>query len=242
MATMIRGIVLLLASTLLCGCSDEMSAMRLTDGTAIHLDWTSIGGEHDRADRLLLAEDGTARRNYRGNLFTLTDLTRAERGQLEGLVGRHGRMTLERHSGPSVKHPNAQRLRFAGRGSDDDAQPVRDFAEAVLARLDHALQLATSDVVVAAVVDERDELGGAAYLSVVRVLKNVTVGDRLERLLREDRLSLHLPDARVGAGGATIVIALWAPTMGDERHRDWVAERAAYLKLKVDAVEKMLAP
>ncbi len=60
------------------GCGDGMFAMSLTDGpeemrlwgaegTRILLDWTVIGGHKARTDRLLLTEDGYARRNKGGN-------------------------------------------------------------------------------------------------------------------------------------------------------------------------------
>lgn len=199
--------------------------MQLLDGTKLHLDWTSIGGEEGRADRLLLSEDGYARRNRGGNLFTLDAMTAEEREELEALRERFTRLELERHSGPDAAHPNAYRLRFDGRGSAKSAEQIDAFAEGLLARLGHEAMLNESGVVVAAVV-ERDHQGRASLL-VERVLKGteLKVGDRI----RARPLLERWPDGRVGAGRATTVFVL-------SEHTDDVA----YLKIAPEAAASII--
>jgi len=229
----------LLLALLVVGCSDATAAMQLNDGTALHLDWAFIGGQQQRIDRLVLAEDGSARRNHLGNLFTLADMTAEERGQLDSLRDRYAPIAKQHDTGPSVEHPSAWRLRFVGHGHVDGTEQVRAFAETVLNRLAHPSQLHQSDVAVAARVDRRQP-DGRAQLLVERVLADTTGLSASESLRAGDRVAVRLVDARAGAGGATVVIALSALRRLDSDEPGWRAEHAAYLKLKVEAAAELL--
>ena len=227
-----QGLWVLLSLLLLAGCSDDRFAMRLTDGTALHLDWVTIGGASKRLDRLLLTGDGYARRNRGGNLYTLLAMTEAERNELAKLRARHGPFDLEAHTGPNVKWPSARRLRFDGRGASNREHDVVAFSEKMLGRLAHEAVLARSSIVVTALVQslERD---GRATLKIDRVLKGsgrVRTGDRVETYLR---------DSRPGAGGVVTVFTLSEPTPKGGRH--WRAAETGYLKRKVADVVKLLA-
>ncbi len=227
--------LLFLSLPLLAGCSDEMFAMRLTNGTALHLDWVAIGGASKRLDRLLLAGDGYARRNRGGNLYTLLAMTKSERGELVKLRARYGRLDLETHTGPNVEQPSARRLRFDGSGTSNGEDFVVAFAEKVLERLAHETVLARSPIVVAAVVESLDR-DGRATLKIDQVLKGsgrVRAGDRVETLLR---------DPRPGAGGVVTVFTLSEATpMEGKGGRHWRAAETGYLKRKVADVVEILA-
>ena len=206
--------------------------MRLTDGTKLQHDWTIVGGEADRADRLLLSEDGYARRNKNGNLFTLDAMTPAEREQLSALRQQFARIVLEHHSGPDAAHPSAHRLRFDGWGSEHGEVPVREFAERVLARLAHQVLLRDRALVVVAVVVARGD-DGRAQLRVERVLKG-------RDLRGGDRVDTVLPDGRAGAGAAATVFVLSEPTLRGSG--SWQVAEASYLKISPETAEQLVAP
>lgn len=224
-----------LAFGTLAACTDEMPAMRLFNERTnrfdkrIHLDWTIIGGVDQRSDRLLLVDDGHARRNKGGNLFTRAPMTAEELAELDALRNRWGRIVIEWHSAAEVRDEGAHRLRFDGRGQDGGGDEVRAFAERVLDRLEPgALARAATDVVEATVV--RRQRDGRAEILVERAL----VG----RLDNGDIVRVTLPEAREGVGEVPTVFALWSPTrVGD----DWTSERCAYLKSRYEEVASWVA-
>lgn len=228
----LRGLLLCLLVGGTSACTDEMSSMRLYDPATgsfdirLQLDWNTIGGASKRSERLLLADDGQARRNKGGNLYTRAPMTPEEHAELARLRQAHGRIHVERHTPPTVEHPSAHRLRFDGRGSKGGEEEVRAFAERVLARLAPEALVKEADVIVEAVVEAQSR-DGVTTLRVVRV----------HPIRREDipepgaRLRLRLAEPREGVGGVPTVFALSAPRSDGEL---WSAEAAAYIKVGFD--------
>lgn len=227
-----------LASLLLAGCSDGLTGMRLTDGSALRLDWTFNGGVDKRADRLLLSDDGVARRNGSGNLSTLVMLDAGDRETLEALRVRHAAIDVERHTGPRVAYPSAHRLRFDGLGTEPGEEQVRAFAEALLLRLAHQAVLARSAVVVAATTSPG--LDGSSTLHVEQVLQAGDATDGGPPLSPGDRIDANVRDACAGACRELTVFTFATPPARAGSGR-WQASDAGYLKLDPQAAAAALA-
>jgi len=218
---------LVLALSAAPSCSQDAPQMRLTDQTTVHLDWTFIGGERNRRDRILLTEDGWARRNRGGNLAGLAPLTERERTRLAHLRSTHAPIAIEQHTDYKKTHPSAYRLRFDGRGDKESGTAVRDYAESVLARLAPEALLKTSPLTIVGVVSHR-EADGHVSLRVDAILS--ARSPAAARINRGDHIHAVLPDPRAGAGGEATVFALSEPTPL-KRPGDWRVTNTAYVKL-----------
>ena len=236
-----RACAALCLSAALLACTDTMPAMAYFDGRSgafdkrIALDWTIIGGPKARLDRLLVVDDGHARRNKRGNLFTRASLTKGELAELAQLTSRWGRIDVEWHSAAAVspeqvQHERARRLRFDGHGSPGGEAEVTEFAERVLHRLSPASLVRNAAAIVETEVASRRS-DGSATLMVLRAAAGTELG-------AGDIVRVELPEAREGAGGKPTVFAL------AKLRRDgdgWTAALCAYIKVAFDEAARLRA-
>lgn len=236
----LRALALWLLCVALLGCSNEMPDMHLTDGTALWLDLTQVGGMQHRADRLLISADGTVRRNKRGNLSVLSALTAAERKQLDGLHQQVARIEADGATGPDVSAPAAWRLRFDGLGKSHDTRPLHAFSTALLARLEPGALLRAGPLVVVAAVTNRAR-DGAATLRVDRILSNARPAAALAAQSRAfgagALVQVSLADARAGAGAAPSVFVLAAP---QRQQQHWHSASCSFVKLSASQAQQQL--